>query len=258
MVTLTDDFFHKRLVISLAYLVCITCAELLTTRSPKYGIAFHGLIIFALFIHSSLTGDRAFSEWLIVLIIAPLIRILSFSTPSTQFSYFAWFLIISLPIYIAIFTCIRIQNINLKDIGLVLPKLKFLPIEIAIIFLAFPLGLMEYYLLKPGIVVEFSFEAMIVPSLIMIVATGFLEELSFRGLLQYHATKTMGFYGIIFISALFGLMHIGNLSFSDVFFAVGVGFIYSMVVRKTGSIYGVTISHGMINIMLFLIAPHYF
>jgi len=252
------DFFHRRAVISLAYLACITCAELLTSYSPKHGIAFHGIIIFALFIHSSLTGDQDLSKWLIVLIIAPLIRILSLSTPSTHFSYFTWFLIISLPIYIAVFTCIRIQNIDPKDIGLVLPKLKFLPIEIAAILLAFPLGITEYYILKPGIIAELSFEAMVIPSLIMIISTGFLEELSFRGLLQYHATRTMGFYGIIFISALFGFLHIGNLSFSDVFFAGSVGFIYSLVVRKTGSIYGVTISHGMINIMLFLIAPHYF
>ena len=169
MVTLTD-FFHKRLVISLVYLVCITCAEILTSYSPKHGIAFHGLIIFALFIHSSLTSDHNLSEWLIVLIIAPLIRILSLSTPSTHFSYFAWFLIISLPIYIAVFTCIRMQNIDLKDIGLVLPKLKFLPIEIATIFLAFPLGLIEYYILEPGIIVELSFEAMVIPSLIIIIS----------------------------------------------------------------------------------------
>jgi hypothetical protein len=106
--------------------------------------------------------------------------------------------------------------------------------------------------------VEPSFEALLVPALIMIVCTGFLEELAFRGLMQYHATRTLGFYGIIFISALFGVLHIGNLSVLDVLLAGTVGFIFSLVVRKTGSLYGVSISHGIINIVLFLIAPYYF
>ncbi|MDI6886865.1 MAG: CPBP family intramembrane metalloprotease [archaeon] len=92
----------------------------------------------------------------------------------------------------------------------------------------------------------------------MIACTGFLEELAFRGLMQYHATRTMGFSGIIFISALFGSLHIGNLSIFDVLLAGSVGFIYSVVVRKTGSLCGVSVSHGIVNIMLFLIAPSYF
>ncbi|MBK5190531.1 MAG: CPBP family intramembrane metalloprotease, partial [Methanosarcinales archaeon] len=84
------------------------------------------------------------------------------------------------------------------------------------------------------------------------------EELAFRGLMQYHATRTMGFPGIVFISILFGFLHIGNLSVLDVLLAGGVGFIFSVVVRKTGSLYGVSVSHGIINIVLFLIAPAYF
>jgi len=75
--------------------------------------------------------------------------------------------------------------------------------------------------------------------------------------MQYHATRTMGFSGIIFISILFGCLHIGNLTIFDVLLAGSVGFVYSLVVRKTGSLYGVTISHGLINSILFLIAPAY-
>ncbi|NMX21968.1 hypothetical protein C5S30_05965 [ANME-1 cluster archaeon GoMg4] len=75
--------------------------------------------------------------------------------------------------------------------------------------------------------------------------------------MQYHATRTMGFSGIILVSALFGFLHIGNLTVLDVLLAGGVGFIFSVVVRKTGSLYGVSISHGVINIVLFLIAPYY-
>lgn len=275
MIAIENDgvkaFFRQRFFISIAYLVLVAGAELLTSLpvllpglqpiyDAKYGITFHALILFALLIHSALalTTDPEFSRLLMVLILAPLIRILSLSMPLAHFSYISWFAIISIPVYIAIFTCMYIQCIKPKDVALALPSLKHLPIEIATILFAFPFGILEYHVLKPGIIVELSFEALITPSLIMILCTGFLEELAFRGLMQYHALRTMGFYGIIFISALFGALHIGNLSIFDVLLAGSVGFIYSLVVRKTGSIYGVSVSHGVINSVLFLIAPYYF
>ena len=251
---------HHRVAIAIAYLILVAGAELLTVYAAKYGIAFHAVILFVLLIHSALilTADPEFSKLLIVLIIAPLIRILSLSMPIAHFSYITWFAIISIPVYIAIFTCMYIQHLKLQDVALALPRLKHLPLELAVIILAVPFGILEFYVLKPGILVEPSFEALLMPALIMLACTGFLEELAFRGLMQHHATRTMGFTGIIFISILFGFLHIGNLTVFDVILAGGVGFIFSVVVRKTGSLYGVSISHGIINIVLFLIAPSYF
>lgn len=258
--------FNRRALITMAYILLVAGAEWVTAYATwhgiafaKYGIMFHALILFALLVHSSLilTADPEFSRLLVVLIIAPLIRILSLAMPVVNFNYTAWFSIISIPVYITIFTCVYIQRIKPQDIALALPQLKHLPLELATILIAGPFGILEYYVLKPGILVEPRLEALIVPVLIMFVCTGFLEELAFRGLMQYHATRTMGFSGIIFISVLFGFLHIGNLTIFDVILAGSVGFIYSLVVRRTGSLYGVTISHGLINSILFLIAPAY-
>ena len=126
------------------------------------------------------------------------------------------------------------------------------------ILFAIPFGILEYHILKPGIIAEPTFEALFTPALTLIVCTGFLEELGFRGLMQYHATRTMGFSGIILVSVLFGVLHIGYLSVLDVLLAGTVGFIFSIVVQKTGSLYGISISHGLINIVLFLIVPSFF
>ena len=260
------SFFRRRALITLLYLLLIGAAELVTAYAAehgdvfaRYGIIFHGLILFALLIHSArvVKADPEFSQLLLVLILAPLIRILSISMPVAQFSYIAWFSIISIPVYIIIFTCVYLQQLSPRDIGLVVPAVKHLPLEFGMILLAVPTGVMEYYILKPRILVEPRLAALLVPMLIMVVCTGFLEELTFRGLMQYHATRTMGFAGIIFISALFGALHIGNLTILDVLLAGSIGFIFSLVVRKTGSLYGVSISHGIINITLFLIAPAY-
>jgi len=262
----SESFFRRRTLVTLLYILLITAAELLTAYAAvhgpvfaTYGIVFHAGILFTLLVHSAviLRADPEFSQLLLVLILAPLIRILSLSMPVAEFSYIAWFSIISIPVYITIFTCVYLQHIKPQDIGLVLPAVKHLPLEFVMILLAAPVGIMEYYILQPGILVEPRLAALVVPMLIMVVCTGFLEELTFRGLMQYHATRTMGFSGIIFISALFGALHIGNLTILDVLLAGSIGFIYALVVRKTGSVYGVSISHGIINVTLFLIAPAY-
>jgi membrane protease YdiL (CAAX protease family) len=252
--------FQHRVLITTAYLILVGAAELLTVYVAAYGIALHAVILFTLSIHSALTIslDPDFSGFLAVLIIAPLIRILSLSTPLVQFSYITWFAIISIPVYIAIFTCVYIQNLKPDDIALARPKVKHIPLELGAILIAVPFGIAEYFILKPGALVAPRVEALIIPSLVMILCTGLLEELAFRGLMQYHATRTMGFSGIIFTSVLFGVLHIGNLTIFDVVLAGSVGFIYSLVVQKTGSLYGISVSHGIINIILFLIAPSYF
>lgn len=260
------SLFRRRALITLLYLLLIAAAELVTAYAvghgavfAKSGIVFHGIILFTLLIHSarSLRADPEFSQLLLVLILAPLIRILSISMPVAQFSYMTWFFIISIPVYITIFTCVYLQQLSPRDIGLAVPAVKHLPLEFGVILLAVPLGIMEYLVLKPRILVEPRLATLLVPVLIMVVCTGLLEELSFRGLMQYHATRTMGFAGIVLISALFGLMHIGNLSVQDVLLTASIAFLFSLVVRQTGTIYGVSISHGIINVTLFLIAPAY-
>jgi membrane protease YdiL (CAAX protease family) len=50
----------------------------------------------------------------------------------------------------------------------------------------------------------------------------------------------------------------GFLSWLDVIFVFLVALFFGGVVKKTGSLLGVTLSHGITNIMLFLIAPFFF
>lgn len=98
---------HRRVFIALTYLILIASAELLTAFATIHGILLHAVILSALLIHSSftITSDSQLSGLLIVLIIAPLIRILSLTMP---FFYFITMIaIVSVPVFIAIFVCIH-------------------------------------------------------------------------------------------------------------------------------------------------------
>ena len=242
-------------LICAAYLLPITCAEVLTIYNPKAGIALHAVILFALLLHSGMESDKDknLSTFLMALVLAPLIRILSLSMPFVQFSKISGFLLISLPIFVGIFTCMWLQGLRAKDVGLSSSKLKHTPIEAGVILLAIPVGIIEYLILKPAPFPGSGSGAvnLIAASLIFVVCTGFLEELVFRGLIQHNAIKLMSkWWGILFVSTIFGVLHVGNLALWDCVLAFSLGFIYSIVREKTGSIYGISISHGIINTVL--------
>lgn len=246
-------------VICGTYVLLVACAEASTIYNPTFGIAFHVAILFSVLTFSVLAKNSVFSGLLLALAIVPLIRILSLSMPLTHFAYIMWFVLISIPIFIAIFVCMIIQRLSLKDVGIAFSKAKDLPIQVGIVLLALPAGILEYHLLTPEpLLHELEPTLLIAPVLIMVIYTGFVEELAFRGLMQYHAVKMMGWWGILFITTIFAVMHIGNLSYWDVLLAFALGGLYALVVRKTGSIYGVTLSHGLVNVILFLIGPVYF
>ncbi len=63
---------------------------------------------------------------------------------------------------------------------------------------------------------------------------------------------------MLYVSGLFAILHMGFLSWLDVIFVFSVALFLSWVVKKTGSLLGVTLSHGITNIMLFLVVPFFF
>jgi membrane protease YdiL (CAAX protease family) len=60
---------------------------------------------------------------------------------------------------------------------------------------------------------------------------------------------------LIYVNAVFAVLHIGYLSILDVVFVFLVGLLFSLFALRTKSIVGVTIAHGAVNISLFLLLP---
>lgn len=250
-------------IISIFYLILLSIAEWMTIYHPKWGIASHAFIMTLMFCHFALVSEKddKLAYYLISLLLAPLIRILSLCMPYIQFSWIFSFMLVSIPLFIAIFTCMWLQGLHGVDVGFESPKWKYLPIEAGIILFAFALGIAEYMILRPEPLPVSGTLNLIIAALLLIICTGFLEELAFRGLLQYNAVRVMSkWHGIFIISVIFGVLHLGNISpwHLDCFFACAVGFLFAIVRDKTGSIYGISLAHGIINSVLFLITPLYF
>jgi hypothetical protein len=67
-----------------------------------------------------------------------------------------------------------------------------------------------------------------------------------------------GWWGIVYVSVLFAILHMGFHSVLDVLFVFGVAMFFGWAVKKAGSLLGVTLAHGLTNIMLFLIFPFFY
>ncbi|MDD5039398.1 MAG: CPBP family intramembrane metalloprotease, partial [Dehalococcoidales bacterium] len=140
-----------------------------------------------------------------------------------------------------------------KQIGL---NFKQIPIQLVVASTGFLFGIMEYYILKPEPMIDnLSWQEIWLPALLFFVCIGFVEEFIFRGVIQHAALEVFGGRGLVYVSLIFAIMHIGYLSWIDVIFVFLVGLFFSWSVKKTGSLLGVIISHGITNTVLYLIVP---
>jgi membrane protease YdiL (CAAX protease family) len=74
--------------------------------------------------------------------------------------------------------------------------------------------------------------------------------------MQRSAVEALGpRVGVLGVNAVFAVLHVGWLSILDLLFVFSIGLFFGFVVLKTGSIMGVSISHGITNVVLFLVVP---
>ncbi len=241
---------------AIIYLAAIALGESLTEAvDPRAGIIAHAALLSALIVHASLTSDQRVYRLLVPLCLAPLIRILSLSMPLGQISIVYWYAIIAVPLLTAAVLVAQTLKLSRAELGL---TLRHPLLQVAICVAGLTFGMAEYLILRPEpLAASFTLKAVALPAMILLVATGFAEEFIFRGVMQSASRNALGGWNILYVSAIFALLHLGYQSALDVAFVFAVGGLFAVVARQTGSIIGVTLSHGLTNITLFLIAPFF-
>jgi len=147
----------------------------------------------------------------------------------------------------------RTLSLSRRDIGL---TPGFIPTQLLIACSGLALGIIEYFILRPDPLIDnFSWRAIWLPALILLIGTGFTEELVFRGVMQSASQHALGKLALLYVAALFAVLHVGYQSAVDVAFVFAIGLVFAWIVAKTRSLLGVSLSHGMTNIALYLVVP---
>jgi uncharacterized protein len=243
-------------LMGIIYLIAFAATELITYYFEGYaGIICYFAILLSLIFNSAVDKNEAQRKLWLSLGLVPLIRIVSLAIPLPEISVIFWYLIIAVPVLAGIYTVSRASRYDINDIGLNGNK-PLVQILVAISGLA--LGLADYWILKPeALNSHLTFQATLVPALILIIASGLAEELAFRGVMQ-RAAVTLNSRGWIYIALMYAVLQIGQGSILHGVFIFGVGLYYGWIVKKTGSVLGAAFSHGLLNIALYLILPHLF
>ncbi len=246
----------QELKIFIIYLLLIVFAETVTSLiNPTYGLFIHSILLFSLLALSAFWQKANHtSNLFLCLSIAPLIRIFSLALPLSYFPSYTWYLVAGIPMLIAVITVMRNQGLGLNDVGI---NLKRPAIQLLIMLTGIPFGALEYLILKPNpIAVGLSIMDLILLAAAFILATGFVEELLFRGVFQNSAIKSFGAKtGLVVVSAVFAALHIGWLNILDIALVFIIGLFFGFLMFKTGSLIGVSLSHGLTNVFLFLVMP---
>ena len=249
--------FRKEFFYFLAIIIAEVCT-VVPDVSPLVGISCHITVLIAVILHSALVRGRTHQQLLLSLALVPLVRIISLSMPLSNVPVIWWYPIIYTPLLVATIMVVRVLNIRARDIGFTL-ALRSLPVQLLVALSGFLIGLAEYFILKPEpIITTLTWQEIWMPALIFLMCTGFVEEFIFRGVLQYAALEVFGWLGIIYVSLLFAILHMGFLSWIDVVFVLVVAVFFAWVVKKTGSLFGVVLSHGIANSVLYVIVPFFF
>jgi membrane protease YdiL (CAAX protease family) len=236
-------------------LALISAGELLTTFvSPLAGLVVHSLLVLGLLLYSASKRAQLQQRTYLVLAMAPMIRLVSLSVPLQQFQTAYWYMLVGAPLLLAVILVAYYSGMSARQAGL---NLSRLPAQLPIAALGLALGYIEYLILRPEpMVAEFTLAQIWLPALILLIFTGFLEEFIFRGVMQQAFTLLMGkVWGVLYISAVFAVLHIGYKSAADVLFVFAVAVLFGWLSLRTGSILGVTLAHGLTNITLFLVFP---
>ena len=244
--------------IAVVYLVAIACAEVITALiNPTLGVVSHVLILSCLLVHAGMARTSWDRALFLSLAIGPVIRIVSLGMPLGQFPQIWWYALTCVPLYAVSFALMRSLPLTRRQVAVQLPRLRDWPVSLLVAASGVGLGWIEYHILHQApLVPSLTFAALAVPVAILMIGTGGIEELIFRGILQSTSEEVFGRWpGIVYVSLLFAVLHTGHMSGVDVIFVFGVALYFAAVVYWTRSLVGVALSHGITNVMLFLVFP---
>jgi membrane protease YdiL (CAAX protease family) len=241
-------------LVALGYLLALAVAELIVNVRPGVGLALYALFLVAMLLHTAVAWEKPFHLLTFALVFIPLIKLLIHAFSLDIFPLPYWYLNISLPLLVAVAWGVQTMGISYGDIGV---RFRGLPIQLLVGLTGIIFGYIQYSIPSISSVVCSlpDEQSLALLGMALLFSTGFVEELIFRGVLQYAAKETLGHLGGVYVAGLYALLHVEYQSWELLIFVFVVGLFFSWVVEKTRSIIGVSLAHGLTNILCSLVLP---
>ncbi len=219
--------------------------------SAPWGVVLYFAILASLILHSNFDRSERRGGFWLALGLVPAIRIVSIVISLEELPADQSYVLAGVPVVLGIYLMARHLGYGLDDVGL---NGRYIWSQVLTAVSGCGLGIVSYLLLKPEPIATGPAAGLIFPALVLLVFTGFVEELAFRGVMQ-RASNALGPWGWVIIAPTYALLQIGRGSLLHVLFSLVVGLYFGLVVHKTKSVVGVSLAHGLLNIALFMAIP---
>jgi len=264
--TVTKEELTRRLVIGrtgqwlfiLAIFIAITATEwVFVYKNVAYGIGLALFLVIGIYIVISVIRlSQPLINCAESLALIPLYILFTSSLP--------WFFINQQYLLPAVYSTVLAlclwhiyqKNLNFSELGFHREKwLKYVLVGIAI---GIPIGMVEYFVLRPAPAFPtFEVRYLLRDLVYMVAFVGLGEELLFRGLLQRDLINVFGWkQGIVLASLVFAVMHLTWRSVPELVFVFFASLIFGYLYYKTKSLVAPIVVHGIGNVMLVAVMPY--
>lgn len=231
----------------LVWLALLTVAGLAGALFPLVGALLDALILFGF----ALTA-RSSSRWsdaATVLMLVPLLRLLWVTVPIAGVPALDWTLLIAAPFAVAANLVARALNVTPHDVGMGRPAEPVIELVVVLGLAAagLVLGFVAGDLAAWGLTATDRFSIRVVPYALVIA---YSEELAFRGVIPHVLERHAPGLGFALAAIAYAILGLGSGSPFWALVTVGLGVVTTLVVRRTGSLWGVMAGHAAFLILL--------
>jgi len=243
-------------LVAALFLILLYLSEIIEIFSLT--LSFIVLIILILFLLIQLAqntqNNDTYKTFIAALLLIPTFQLTNSILPLNNIPDEFKYLAASLPNLFTFLIIISVTQLSLADIGF--NRHKFW-LQILIGLTGLFIGIVQYIYFKPlALAVSLELNDIILPILVIFIATGLVEELIFRGLLLSVTTKNLGsFIGIAFSTFIYVLLQVKSLSLPQTILVILIALFYAWIANASQNIIGVIISHSLANGMTFIILP---
>lgn len=209
-------------------------------------------ILISLLILSYFKYNEFVHSLYLALTLIPLIRIISVSLPLQGLPSVLGLVLVSVPLFIAGAMVARMVGLTHTELGFRFRRLHY---QFLIALLGLPLGFIESLIAKPIIInTQATSQEILIAVSVLILCVGLLEEFIFRGILFNVALEVLGDKKAVFLtSLLYATLTISGQSILNVIYAFMISLLFCRIVAWQKSIIGVSLAHGLINVLPYLI-----
>lgn len=203
---------------------------------------------------ASPAGDvDGFAQLAPVLALISVLRLVSVVIPIESVAEIYWYAMMGAPLLLGAFLTARQVGFTPDDLGLTISWDRW---QFPIAASGVPLGIAAYGIIGEGSSSnQLVLSRVVIGSLILVVCSGFLEEVIFRALLQRAGRRLIGRFVVPWAGVVFAIMYLGAHSLPFVVFIGLTGAFFGWCFQRTSSLWGIVIAHSLMNIGLLLIYP---